>query len=190
VPTIFSHSLAAVALGSCFPERKLPVRFWVLAAICAALPDADVLGFTLGLSRDDVLSHRGFTHSLFFAACIGFLIVIAFFSGIDKLSKHWWMLVAFFFAVTASHGLLDAMTNGGRGVAFFAPFSDARYFFPWRPIEVSPLGIDRFLSARGLEVMLSEFKWIWLPSGVVAFGAFALRILFKDATTVNKRDEF
>lgn len=148
MPTIFSHGLAALALGSCYPKRKLPLRFWGLAAICAALPDADVLGFTLGLSRDDVLAHRGFTHSLFFAVAIGFLVVILFFSTVAKFSKLWWGLVAFFFVATASHGVLDAMTNGGRGVAFFAPFSDARYFFPWRPIEVSPLGIDRFLSAR------------------------------------------
>ena len=167
MPTIFSHSLAAVALGSAYPERKLPPRFWVLAALCAALPDVDVLGFTLGLSRDDVLSHRGFTHSLFFAAGIGFLIVVAFFSNWEKFSKRWWTLIAFFFIVTASHGVLDAMTNGGRGIAFFAPFSDTRYFFPWRPIEVSPLGLDRFLSGRGLEVMISEFKWIWIPSGLL-----------------------
>jgi len=98
---------------------------------------------------------------------IGFLVVILFFSAVAKFSKLWWGLVAFFFLATASHGMLDAMTNGGRGVAFFAPFSDARFFFPWRPIEVSPLGIDRFLSARGMEVMISEFKWIWIPSGAI-----------------------
>jgi len=167
VPTIFSHSLAALALGSCYPERKLPLRFWVLAAICAALPDIDVLGFTLGLSHDDVLAHRGFTHSLFFAAGIGFLAVMLFFSSVAKFSKLWWGLVAFFFVATASHGVLDALTNGGRAVAFFAPFSDARFFFPVRPIEVSPLGIDRFLSARGMEVMISEFKWVWIPSAVI-----------------------
>ena len=39
----------------------------------------------------------------------------------------------------ASHGVLDALTDGGPGVAFLAPFDDTRYFFPWRPIRVSPL---------------------------------------------------
>ncbi len=174
MPTIFSHSLAAGALASFFPNRKPPLRFWVLAAICAAVPDTDVLGFTLGLSRD-VLSHRGFTHSLLFAAGLAFLIVLVFFSTEVKLSKQWWMLVVFFFAATASHGVLDAMTNGGSGVAFFAPFSARRYFFFWRPIEVSPLGIDRFLSARGVVVMISELKWIWLPSLLVIAGSVLLR---------------
>lgn len=167
MPTIFSHGLAAVVLGSFYPERKPSLRFWILAALCAALPDADVLGLSFGFRHDEVLGHRGFTHSIFFAVGIGFLIAMIFFANVQKFSKHWWGLVAFYFIATISHGLLDAMTNGGPGVAFFAPFSGTRYFFPWRPIEVSPLGIDRFLSARGMEVMISEFKWIWIPSGLL-----------------------
>ena len=59
------------------------------------------------------------------------------------------------------------MTNGGLGVAFFAPFSDARYFLPWRPIVVSPISIRAFVGPRGLQVMWSEIGWIWAPSAVV-----------------------
>jgi inner membrane protein len=68
------------------------------------------------------------------------------------------------FAATASHGLLDGLTNGGLGVAFFAPFDSARYFFPLRPILVSPIGVGAFLSQRGLSVLLSEMTWVWPPS--------------------------
>jgi inner membrane protein len=77
------------------------------------------------------------------------------------------MLIAHFSFVTASHGMLDAMTDGGLGVAFFAPFDNARYFFPWRPILVSPIGIAQFFSGYGLDVLLSEFVWIWVPAGMV-----------------------
>jgi len=45
--------------------------------------------------------------------------------------------------------------------------SDARYFFPWRPIVVSPIGIGAFLSRWGVQVMSSELRWIWLPAAVV-----------------------
>jgi len=183
VPTIISHSLAAVVLGTCYPERKLPVRFWVLAALCATLPDADVFGFALGFRYDDMLGHRGLTHSLLFALILGFLIVILFFSRVKKLTKAWWMLVAFFFIATASHGFLDALTDGGRGVAFFAPFHNERYFFPWRPIEVSPLGLGRFLSSRGLEVMLSEFVWIWIPCALLALAAYCFRKRLRSKNT-------
>ena len=59
----------------------------------------------------------------------------------------------YFFLATASHGLLDAMTDGGLGVAFFSPFDNRRYFLPWTPIRVSPIGIEPFFTARGLEVL-------------------------------------
>jgi len=63
--------------------------------------------------------------------------------------------------------LLDMLTNGGRGIALFAPFSNARYFFPWRPIEVSPISVQRFFSQRGVQIMRSELQWVWLPAAVV-----------------------
>jgi inner membrane protein len=72
-------------------------------------------------------------------------------------------LSGYFFLITISHGCLDALTDGGLGVAFFAPLDQTRYFFPWRPIEVSPIGLD-FFSARGLTVIESELLWIWIPA--------------------------
>ena len=56
-----------------------------------------------------------------------------------------WVIFSFLFASTLSHGLVDMLTNGGLGVALLAPFDNGRYFFPFRPIEVSPLGIANFL---------------------------------------------
>jgi inner membrane protein len=53
-------------------------------------------------------------------------------------------------------------------VAFFAPFGNSRYFFPWRPIRVSPLGVRAFLSATGVRVLRSELQWIWTPAVLVA----------------------
>jgi len=88
-----------------------------------------------------MLGHRGPSHSLLFALLWSLLVVSVGFNAVPKLSKPWWKLLCFFFVVTASHGVLDAMTNGGLGVAFFAPFDSTRYFLPWRPIIVSPIGV-------------------------------------------------
>jgi inner membrane protein len=87
-------------------------------------------------------------------------------------------LVAYFFLITASHGVLDALTDGGLGVAFFAPFTARRYFFPWRPIEVSPIGLGLF-SERGAEVFASEFVWVWLPSLALVSAVWCVRKLIK-----------
>ena len=62
-----------------------------------------------------------------------------------------------------SHILLDAATSGGLGVAVLWPFSEARFFLPWRPIRVSPLSPSAFFSGRGVTVLISEFLWVWLP---------------------------
>ena len=67
----------------------------------------------------------------------------------------------------ASHGALDAATDGGKGVAFFAPFDTTRYFFAFHPIAVSPLSPARFFGPRGLAVLRSETLWIGLPSAAL-----------------------
>lgn len=74
-----------------------------------------------------------------------------------------------------SHGVLDAVTNGGLGIAFFAPFSNERYFLPWQVLQVSPIGLERFLSSRGLAVMYSELVWIWIPALLMGTIIFLVR---------------
>jgi inner membrane protein len=58
-------------------------------------------------------------------------------------------------------------------VAFFAPFDNTRYFLPWTPVEVSPIGLVEFFTPYGLEVLLSEFVWIWIPAGLLVGTAIA-----------------
>ena len=129
----------------------MPRRTWVLAAVCTVVPDLDVLGLRLGIPYRDMLGHRGISHSIAFAALFALVVTWLAFrdARFDGRRVRLWIL---FFLATASHGVLDAMTTGGGGIAFFAPFSAERYFLPWRPIEVSPIGIRRFLSPRGASV--------------------------------------
>jgi len=68
----------------------------------------------------------------------------------------------FVFVCAASHPLLDAMTSGGLGVALAWPWSEHRFFAPWRPIRVSPFAPQVFI-ARGVATLLSELRWVWLP---------------------------
>jgi inner membrane protein len=143
MPTAPSHAVAAVALGCAFPRSVVPRPCWLLGAMCAILPDADVLGFRFGVSYGDFLGHRGFTHSLLFASLLasGALVLV---SGLRLVYVRWGLVWLYLFLATASHGVLDAFTNGGLGVALLAPFDNTRYFFPVRPIVVSPIGLSRF----------------------------------------------
>jgi inner membrane protein len=74
-----------------------------------------------------------------------------------------------------SHSVLDALTNGGLGVALLAPFDSTRYFFPVRPIQVWPIGVGRFSSERCLAALRSELVWVSLPFTLLAALAFDVR---------------
>jgi inner membrane protein len=168
MPTIITHSLIAVSTAAGFRYAKLSLKLLVLSVACSSIPDADVFGYQwLYISSNHFFGHRGFFHSPFFAALLSIFIVAIFYRKEATFSKQWWGHVLYFFILTTSHGILDTLTNGGQGVALLSPFSNQRYFFPWTPIEVSPLNIKAFFSQRGLTVLKSEIIWIWAPSFLI-----------------------
>jgi inner membrane protein len=171
MPTIFTHAAAALSIGSVMLPRRVGATVWAAGVFCAVVPDADVLAFHFGASYDDMLGHRGLTHSVLFAAVLAFALMLMQRRGFEHRGR----ITGHLFICAASHGILDAFTNGGRGVAFFAPFSAERYFFPFTPIEVSPIGAA-FFSARGWHVLESELSWVWLPAAVVAALGWSLRL--------------
>jgi inner membrane protein len=159
---------ASAAYG--FRSATGSAKFWILSITCSVLPDADVIGYRwLYVPTYEFFGHRGFFHSPFFAALLGILIVSVFYRREGIFSKRWWTYFFYFFILTASHGLLDALTNGGNGIALLSPLTNERYFFPWTPIEVSPLSVGAFVSRRGLVVLTSELLWIWLPVFLIVF---------------------
>jgi inner membrane protein len=158
----FSHVIVAVAMGKAFRNKELGWRELGLGTFCSVLPDLDVIGFPLGIQYGDLWGHRGMTHSVLFAALLAGMLVTLWYRGKPAIAMAGFYL--YFFFCTASHGVLDALTNGGLGVAFFSPFDTTRYFFPIRPVLVSPIGITEFFSTYGIRILASEAIWIWLPS--------------------------
>jgi inner membrane protein len=160
--TIFTHGLAAYTAGKIYPSHYSSAKFLTLGVICSMLPDADVLMFHF-VDYDHFLGHRGFFHSLSFCFLLALLLTAVFFRKEKLLGKKGMLIAFYLFICGASHGLLDMLTNGGLGVAIFSPFDNTRYFFPVRPIQVSPIGIERFLSHWGWGVIKTEFKWVGIP---------------------------
>ena len=172
MPTILTHAVAGVAIAQALAPCSRRAEISWFAAGCAMLPDLDVLGFSFGVRYGDVLGHRGLTHSLLFAVLLAATVTLLL--RHKDLREDWRVLVCLFVA-TASHGFLDAFTNGGLGVAFFSPFDRARYFFPLRPILVSPIGIGPFFTRRGVAVLLSEIEWVWMPAIALLLAAVLFR---------------
>ena len=162
MPTVFSHAAVPLVLGLGLGRATIPPRLLAAGAAAAVVPDLDVVTFHLGIPYSADLGHRGFSHSLAFAALVG----LAGAAAHRALGAGFTRVFLFLFVATASHGVLDAFTDGGLGVALLWPWTGARYWAPdaLRVIEVSPISVRAFLSARGLAVLGSELRWIWLPA--------------------------
>jgi inner membrane protein len=149
-------SLGHIAVGIASARLQSPTARPSWKAIAgwsalAMLPDADVVGFSMGVKYADPWGHRGAAHSLLLALAAAAGVAAAAPSlGLPR--KRTWLLAS---AVLVSHGLLDTMTDGGLGIALLWPFDLTRYFAPWRPIPVSPIGLE-FLSSYGFFVAMTE----------------------------------
>ncbi len=170
---------AAVAHG-CF-HRQLGWKAAVWGAAAGAAPDIDVLFSIAGDEFDRLRSHRGITHSLFFAPVIGpiwgwLLDRRERKRGAPPDSSR---LRAWIGAITLalwSHPLLDYFTP--YGTQLLLPFSDARFALPVMPI-IDPvytltLGVALLVAWRmkahrlaavaswaGLALSSSYIAWAW-----------------------------
>lgn len=177
MPSAFTHVLVGGAAAQLLPVELPRWRVGVALGLAAAVPDLDVVAFRLGIPYGAPLGHRGLSHSLLAAAVLG--VVVAFAAVRDRAlaRRYAGVLAAVGFVAVASHGLLDAATDAGRGIGFFIPFANERFFFPWRPIETASVHPGRFFSERGMEVLWSEVRWVWLPLAVLsAVGRVARRL--------------
>lgn len=182
MPTLITHSMIGLAAAAGVASESMPSRVWGLSVLCASIADADVLAFKFGIPYFHAFGHRGFFHSFFFALLLSLVVVAVFFRNAPTFSRAWFALVGLFFVVGATHPILDALTNGGLGVAIFAPFDNTRYFFPVTPILVAPISLKGFLSAWGVRVLMSEFLWVWIPTLLVVF---LVRRHFRPALSVS-----
>jgi inner membrane protein len=162
--TIFTHPVIAIGLSPYLGINEKRKQVILIAVILTILPDIDVIGFRLGIPYLHLFGHRGFTHSIFFAVIISFM---ATWFIVKNTRLSFIVIWIYLFLSAVSHGILDALTNGGYGIAFFSPFSNERFFFPATPIDVSTLSIERFFYNKGYMVIVTEFIWIWLPLFVI-----------------------
>ena len=172
----FGHALVSISLGSALKKKLFNWKVILLGMVCTILPDADVISFSFGIPYDSFWGHRGFTHSFLFTLITGVIISIIFFRlNFKRYTAYLYIL--YFSICTASHSLLDTLTSGGLGVAFFSPWHNERYFLPWRPIRVSPIGVENFIGERARIVLESEALWIGIPSLILIIFSLVIKRL-------------
>jgi inner membrane protein len=162
--TVFTHAFVGAALARLAPAGVSPTRLAIVAGTLAVLPDLDVIAFPLGIAYGHMLGHRGASHSLVVAGLLALISARVCFPRTCWRARSGWQLVGILALAVGSHGVLDAFTDGGLGVGFFIPFSSDRVFFPWRPLAVSPIGLESFFTKYSITVLIDEFLWVWLPT--------------------------
>ena len=118
MPTIFTHAIVPLALGLAVGRKTISLRLIAAGVIATIAPDFDTIAFKLGIAYADQFGHRGASHSLPFALAVGVLGAMV----APWLRTTRWRALLFLAFCTASHPLLDALTNGGLGVALLWPW--------------------------------------------------------------------
>jgi len=175
MPTIYTHAVVGLGSGAAVYPRHTSWLFCSLTGFLPIIPDFDVFS---SAAYGTTFGHRGFTHSFVFALAIGALAASATF---NYFRVRFWVLALFFFAVTASHGILDAFTTGGYGILWLWPFSDTR-FGPWGPIKVADIGFE-WPNPWVSRSVRSELLWVWLPTALIVGAITGWRIARKSRPT-------
>jgi len=124
-------SLTHIAIGACIGElflgRKIGKKAMFYGAVAASLPDIDFFATIWLNTVDDLLTHRGFTHSFLFAilAILAIAFVLRKRHFIDHVSVRTW--IVFMGTEIFVHLFLDAFN--AYGIGWFEPFSHRRISF-------------------------------------------------------------
>lgn len=163
MPTIVTHAVVGAALAQWSPPGVSRPRLALTLAVLSVFPDLDVVAFHFDVSYSHWLGHRGLSHSILFGVAVAAVVARVDFRRLGPGSHAWWRVFGLCAAAIVSHGLLDALTDGGLGIAFFLPFDSDRYFLPFRPLVVSPIGLANFVTGPIYTVLGSEILFVWAP---------------------------
>lgn len=149
--TFISHPLfgagASYILHRSHP-KKFSRRFILLSTLCQWLPDIDTVAYLFAIDEQHPLGHRGLTHSGIFALMLAYVVMAIFYRPLKSNRLQWWGYYTWFFLITLSHSLFDALVNSSLGIAFFWPVDTQRYLFDWKPLMDVPIQFSELFGFR------------------------------------------
>ena len=169
-----THIVVGATIGEAFAGKKLGKRAMFLGAVAQSLPDIDFISSAWTGTAENLLAHRGFTHS--------FLFILLISPVMGLIAERWhrphnisllkWSL---FFGVNALiHVLIDGMNSYGTG--WFEPFSHARISYNW--IFVADPFFTIWLIISFIMLLILRKKSIqrvfWLRFGVILSSIYLL----------------
>jgi inner membrane protein len=122
-----THIVLGACIGEAFADKKVGKRAMICGILAQGVPDLDFLLSPLLDPTQDLLVHRGFSHSFLFAAFIIplFAVLANRFHRPHNIPLSKWI---FFFTIAiGSHLFIDAFNN--YGIGWLEPFDHRRISF-------------------------------------------------------------
>jgi len=179
-------SITHIALGAVVGEallgKSIGKRAMVFGAIAQSLPDVDFMAAFWMTTTENILAHRGFTHSFLFMAVTTVLLgYLAWRWHRDKtIPLTTWMLF-FAFQITI-HLLIDACN--AYGVGWFEPFSHHRISFNILFVADPFFSISTGIAALVLVFMNSEnrLRSLWVVASLTVSSLYIIYAVYNKVT--------
>jgi len=157
-------------MGEAFAGKTVGKKAMLWGILAKSIPDVDFIASFWLQTSDNLLAHRGITHSFLFALLIT-PIIAGFAYSIHKphnISLKKWIL--FIGSVIFIHLFLDAFNN--YGVGWFEPFSHVRISFNTIYIADPFFSIIPFIALLMLLFIKQKCtgrQWIWKTGLIIPF---------------------
>lgn len=179
-----THIVLGACIGEAFAEKQVGKKAMFWGALMQSLPDIDfVAGFWLN-PANDLLAHRGFTHSFLFILIVTPLMALIA-ERIHRphdISLKKWLL--FFGVEMLVHVLLDGMNVYGTG--WLEPFSHHRFSFDYLFVADPLFSIWPAIAFAALLLMSTKNRAArlrWVKFGLILSGLYlAFGVLSKTIT--------
>jgi inner membrane protein len=173
-----THLAIGAVIGEAMVGKKIGKKALAIGAVAQFLPDIDVVAALWLAPAENLLAHRGFTHSFLFAAvtAVGLALLAHRWQRLPTIPFKEWLL--FFVLQLTLHDVLDAFN--AYGVGWFEPFNSLR--ISWNTLFVAdPL----FSLWPGVAVVALLFlkhespsRWRWVTLSLVLSGTYLAYTLF------------
>lgn len=179
-----THLAIGAVIGEACAGKSLGKKAMVLGAGFQSIPDLDFVAAFFLQPTDNLLAHRGFTHSFLFGTIVTvvFSFLINHWETVKGLSLRRWMM--FIGLEVFTHLLLDACNSYGTG--WFEPFSHQRISF--NMIFVADPLFSVWFGIAVIALMVSNrnhaHRMKWVIFSLVS-GSLYLCLCFINKTSVN-----
>lgn len=122
-----THLVLGAAIGEAVLGKKIGRKAMLWGAVADTIPDIDVFASPCFTDAQQLLVHRGITHSFLFVIVMALLLGYSFSRWFKKTEVNWKSWTWLFFLGLFTHILLDSLTIYGTG--WFEPFNSYRVSF-------------------------------------------------------------